>query len=398
MAAPALAEVKISGLLSTDIYWLSKDAASNTPGGVAAGTTTTYTDNTVFEINVYRPQNYVQAVYTNKDNTIGGRFRIRVGHNETGVNYANTVQDVDCQTSHMWWKFYPGAKVSIGSVPQVIGGAGAYLPHVGNYRGESGIVIVSIGYGNLHTSARNGIVLNWEFNKMFGLDVGLYDPANYNTGAATRGVTLGSSNAALATAPVEIKVPRIDVAVPIKYAGFKFNPKGSWITRSYDQVAANTDADYDVWAAGIDVTWSYGPFSAAGEYIVGKNLADANYSGSTGMGGIPYTSGGITKVADSDYDIWFISARYAITKKLRIKASYGYEQSENDVNPATTADDWLTERTHYGIGLDWFLAPNLICFPQIYTVDRGDSNKIGTGTTVDNGKTTVYGLQFQLLF
>jgi hypothetical protein len=395
MAAPALAEVKISGLLSTDIYWFSKDAAYN-QGGVPQGTAVTYTDTTVFEINVYRPQNYIQAVYTNKDNTIGGRFRIRAGLNENGLAPANS--EFDIQTSHMWWKFYPGAKVSIGSVPQIIGGAGAYLPHMGSNRSESGNIIVSIGYGNIHTSARSGIVLNWVFNKMVGLDVGLYDPANYNTGASTRGVTLGSSNPALATAPVEIKVPRIDIAVPIKYAGFKFNPKGSWITRKFDQVAVNTENSYDVWAMGIDVTWTYGPFSAAGDYVTGKNLADANYAGAIG-GGVPFTSSGITKISDADEDHWFLSARYAFTKKLRIKASYGQGKSENEVNPSITGDNVDITRTAYGLGLDWFLAPNLICFPQVMWFDRGDDNLNGDGLgKTDNGSSAVYGLQFQLLF
>lgn len=396
MAAPALAEVKVSGLLSTDIYWFDKSAEYN-QGGVAVGTPVTYSDTTVFEINVYRPQNYVQAVYTNKDNTVGGRFRIRVGHNETGVAYANTVNEVDCETSHMWWKFYPGAKVSIGSVPQVIGGAGAYLPHLGSNRSESGDIIVSIGYGNIHTSARNGLVLNWEFNKMVGLDVGLYDPANYNLGASTRGTGIGSSNPALATAPVEIKVPRIDVAVPIKWAGFKFNPKGSWITKKYEQVAVNTETSYDIWAAGIDITYSYGPFSAAFDFVTGKNLADANYAGGIGQA-IPYTTAGVTKIADADDDHWFISARYAFTKKLRIKASYGQGKSENEVDPSITTDNVETTRTAYGIGLDWFLAPNLICIPQIMIFDRGDDNLNGTGVKINNGESAVYGLQFQLLF
>jgi predicted porin len=388
MAAPALAEVKMSGVLTTDIYWRAQEAQL-LEGGRQQGAAATREDLTTFHINSDRPQNYLQATYTNKDNTVGGRFRIRIGLTSNNIAPAGT-DGPEFQTSHLWWKFYPGAKVSVGSVKQVIGGAGGLNALVGT----DAVTIVMIGYGNLHTSYRQGILLEWAFNKMVGLDVGLYRPANYNAGATIPGLDKAGN---AFNAPVEIKVPRIDIGVPIKWAGLKINPCGSWVTRKYSQVAPNSVDSYDVWAAGVDVTYSYGPLYLAGEYKVGENLADANYSGGV-LGGLAYVNAnGVTEVSDAEHDYWFISARYAITKKFRVRGSYGSTKVKRPGNPNITGDDQDIDRKGYGIAAEWFLAPNLVMMPEIYVQDAGDSNIIN-GVVTESGKQTIYGLLFQLLF
>jgi hypothetical protein len=391
MASPALAEIKISGQIATDFYWMKLDAER--VQAVAAGATANYDDQTTFHVDYYRPLNYIQFDYVNKDATIGAQVRIRHGHNETGVAWANTVNEIDTQTTHMWWKFYPGAKLSVGSVWQVIGGASTLQPVLACNESEFGLVVVQIGYGNLHTSYRNGLVLEWDFNKMFGLDFGLYDPANFNGGATIPGVL---KDGTAINAPVEVSVPRVDLGFPIRIAGFKIHPVGSWVTRDYSMVTNSTDS-YDVWAAGVDVTWSYGPLYVAGEYKFGDNLADANYSGGI-LGGLAYVdANGITQVSDAEHDLWFISARYAITQKFKIKGTYGQGKVKRDGNPAITTDDQDITRTGYGIGADWFMAPNLVLIPEIYVVDRGDDNTIN-GVKTDNGKVMVYGVQFRIMF
>ena len=58
IAMPAAADVKISGTISTDFYWLDIDRELRA-GGVAAGATMALDDRSEFQANIYRPQNYV---------------------------------------------------------------------------------------------------------------------------------------------------------------------------------------------------------------------------------------------------------------------------------------------------------------------------------------------------
>jgi len=403
LAMPAGAEVKITGAVSMDAYWSKLNAEKeNADAGnpVAHGATGALNDRTAFHMNTYRPLNYIRFTYTNKDGNLGGMMRIRSGWKDSATKYAGGAGtgEIEIYENYVWWKPMPGTKLTIGTQDQIVGGL-ATDTHLLGHQYESGTV-VGISWGNVvHTSVRDGIVLEQKINDMIGIEAGIFDPrdTDNNTGDNTLlGVLRGQTNGAQANR--QIVMPRFDLGVPIKFGNFQIKPKGSLMVTEFDQVGNNTaDDSYTTWIASIDARFEYGPLRLTGEYTIGENASGHNYSGPVGDNARAYVdANGIAHIADGEIEGWFISARYQFTKKLYFAASYGWQEGKNDVDPTNPNDDQLTERSAFGLMIAYSILPNFVMRPQWNQYNFGEDNKIGNGLLYDYGKIDCYGINFVL--
>lgn len=387
-ALPATAAVKMGGLITFDMYYVSTDQEYEA-GGVAQGATTTFNDRDEVLFNVYTPINYLKAEYASDDGTYGGRFTVYMGRKN------DAHWDVDGGYNYIWWKPMPDVRLTLGNQDQIVGGL-APAPFIGGNEGEESIIVVAICYGNIHTSTKMGVTANIKINEMVSLELGMYDPDDDGTPAVT---TIPSSNPALANANEENTIPRFDIGLPIKWGNFTFKPKASWVPRDFDQVAANSDDDYDVWALSIDGSFKYGPLTLSGEYTTAENLSDANHTGGWASNARTYVdNAGFTRISDCESDLWWLNLKWQISPQMALDIFYGELENDQPVSPMTAADDRYVERTTYGARFQYHIAPNFIVFPHVQILDQGDDNLWGVGVPIDNGKNSIVGLLFYLIF
>jgi hypothetical protein len=395
-AMPAMAALKITGATNLDLYWFDKDKEVNA-GGVAVGATTLVNDRTEFHMNTRRPNNYIQFAYTNDAGTLGSIMRLRHG----GADESSfAAEQTHFSKMYIWWKPSPSMQIQIGTINQIVGGLTPDTSNLGHQFGGTGGP-VGINFGNLHSSERNGIAIFQKINKNIGLEFGIYDPDDDN-GPAPGGAALPTLSGLSAAASEEIDLPRVDLGIPIKVGKFQTKPKFSIVNREFDQVVAGSEDSYTIWAASIDMRYTFGPLRLTGEYSFGENLADANH---TGAGGpitlraqnyvVPGTAS--TNFEDTEQDLWFLSARYNFSKSLAFLATYGESEAENDASPGTTGDDWKLEASYWSFVIEYKLFPNFRIYPTYSHFDRGDNN-LRAGTIVNNGEEEYYGLKFQLVW
>jgi hypothetical protein len=400
LAMPAGAELKITGSTSMDAYW-SNLSSEFENGGVAHGATGALNDRTAFHMNTYRPLNYIRFTYTNDDATAGIVMRLRTGWKDAADKPGSG--QMEMYDNNIWWKPMPGTKITIGTQNQIVGGYGMDT-HLLGHQYESGTV-VGITWGNtVHTSQRDGIVLQQKINDMIGIEAGIYDPRDVDTNTGDNqllGILQGQAGGANANR--QIVMPRFDLGVPIKFGNFRVKPKGSILVTEFDQVGSNTSDDsYTTWIASIDARFTYGPLRLTGEYTIGENTSGHNYSGPVGDNARGYVdANGIAQIADGEIEGWFISARYQFTKKLYFAASYGWQEGKNDINPAITTDDELTERSAVGFLMSYSILPNFLVRPQYNRYNYGEDNKRrndASNALYDDGTIDCYGVNFVLLW
>lgn len=402
IALPATAELKISGLASFDVYSHYQDDALKS-GGVVAGAVATVNDERTTQMNIWPYTNYIKFNYTNKDATLGSTTRIYMGRRNTGLasagktgaSVANWTFDVGA--NNIWWKPMPDVTLRFGSQGQIVGGRGG--PGI---IGGIDVTCCNIGAGNLHGSNRMGITADVKINDMVRLQIGVMDPHDDTTAALgtlprADSPTNDSTVAGFIAADEENSIPRFDIGLPIKFGSFSFKPKAGWLVRDFDQVAANSEDDYDTWVLSIDGAFTYGPLTLAGEYSIADNMSDSNFVGGSAANAKTFiNSSGFVQIEDNEADLWFLDLSWKLNPQMNLRLWYGEYEHENQVGPGT-GDDEERERTNYGIRFTYYITPNFQFRPAYNFWDFGDDN-ILAGVRTDSGKESVIGVGFLLVF
>lgn len=367
-ALPAMAEVKMGGLITLDVWRMTWDEKSQ--------------DRSTTQFEVYTPINYLKAEYNNDEKTLGARFTAYMGRTN------DAVWTYDGGYNYIWWKPQPNLRITAGNQDQIVGGSVGPPTHL-----KGSDIIVLITYGNLHTSTKLGITGDYKINDMVSLKVGVYDPDDDGTLPITLPAAAGATAAIDATA-----IPRIDFALPIKYkvAGTSIfvQPKGTFLNKSFDRVAAGSDDSFTITAFGLDGTVKFGPVTGMLEYMMCTNIAGANYTGGY-TGPMTYTdAAGNTKIEDTSTTLYWLGVNYAINPKMAIDVFYGSLTDTNDKYGGTL--EYERTRSSYGLRFRYSLFANFMIFPHLQFYDYGDTTVGGTAT--ENGTATQIGADFYLVF
>jgi hypothetical protein len=385
---PAMAKVTVGGRVALDWTYLDQDA-QQAVGGVPTGSTTT--SNGFKDMNFVVPWtlNRLNVKYASDDGALSAFIEWRGG----GPNDAS---GADGFLNYSWitWQITPSNQITFGK--QTTNFA-RFIPQqwVGTHVGT----IVGVGFGNVHHgTARTGIKGYWRMSDMIGLVWGLYDA---DVVAPSAGIALATTGVTAFGVAQENQLPRIDLALPIRFSWGRLEPSVTWSTATYDQFPPGAEDSYDMYGLSLGGTGSWGMFSATAEVTWGRNLGGGSYRGAEGARPVAYLdSAGNIKIADADVLAYLLDVGFKFGPN-KIDLYYLSIKYENDGDPsiAQTSDSAQYDFTQTMYGISWGIggAKGFTIRPELNFYDFDSSAQL-LGTTIDRGKEWLLGLQFQLVF
>jgi hypothetical protein len=390
--APAMAKMEFSGTIEAQMWYedLDGNAAAGgynkTVGGVQG-------DNGVDQtwIDLRNTGNTLKWLYTSEDKNIMGKVQLRPINAGEG-NY---------EEAWVQWQVSPMVQLRVGKGAQTYA-INAPLQWVG---ADTNAPVVGIGMGNIHGgSAREQIKLYIRPADNVRIEFAMIDPDNDNaevlrfapaTNAGINGETVREENV----------IPRFDLAVNFKIANFTFEPSLTWLQQEYDQVAAGSDDDITIWGYALGMKAAFGPVGITAEIAGGENLANGNtvtataltFNTAAAVGYIPVGSTNL-KIADSDIFAGFIDFSFKFGPAT-LHAIYGYQQVDNDGDPAVANDAGEFDQAYQMIvfNLPISVAKGFTITPEIAFYDYDDNAEVA-GAQIDYGDLFVIGVRFKLAF
>jgi hypothetical protein len=392
--APAMAKVTVGGMITTDVYYHDQ-SGEWTNGGVVQGAVNRDNGRSELNINPNFALNRLIVRYASDDKVLSGYIEFRYGMADQGNNF---------DPKYMWmdYKINEMVHFRVGRQP----GAFSVFTPTADALGYSDLYSLLVNYGNIQVTDADSVKLYWKFNDNVRLELQAEDP-NQDAGEAPAGFAAEPGG----VVREENDLPRFDIALPINFGNFKFEPAFTWLSQDYDQVAAGLEDSVDMWGLSLGASASFGPLTLSGEINYGQNLGDDSYGGAGGTPGwagiiangraVDHDGDGINEsIEDSDY----LGAWIQLAYKFGIatfQVAVGMEQIENDGTARLGGNDDIdTERWGIGVSLPISVAKGFIVCPAItyYDNDDGASDGVNNPLTVDYGDITIVGVQFMLVF
>jgi len=428
-SVPVFADLKFGGMITTEQFYWNVSKERRISGGLPEGASTAVDDISTTEISMPQTYNRFNVKYTSDDQKVGGFIELRYGGQKGGgdsvLGTANPTgeNNFNAELAYIDYQVNPRFALRVGRQPQTF----AFLvpgQEMGHNHGHSALS----GFGNVHGApSREAIKGFIKFNDYVRLEIAALNPDSDGNGAGgggwpspgTRGdlITNRTSPSGIAlpnlpaaaggVAAEENRIPRFDIAAPIKYRNFRIEPSFSWARSAYTEVATGSDDEYDSWGASIGVVAGFGAFTLTGEYTYGQNLGGHSYVGVSNGAPMTYLVGTAVKIRDTTSHSAWLQGDYRFGK-FGIQLLAGMEKAENDGNPdvARAADpaEFDITRMAYGLQVPIYLTKNLKVVPQVWYYDYGEDAKLG-GTAAnprrgdtDLGSETMVGALWMLVF
>jgi hypothetical protein len=225
----------------------------------------------------------------------------------------------------------------------------------------------------MSTTSIPGIAIEVKANDMVSVIVGLYDPDN--DGAPD--ITLrGDPNLTVGAVQEKTTIPRFDLAIPIKWGNFYIQPVFSYLKKKFDYVDPMCEDEETIWLFGASGSVQFGPVTVSAEYVHGKNIGDANYSGpgstsGTGTAAIYQDAAGYWKVGEITDNAWWAQIRWQATPQIAVQGAYGQWIGKGDHNPAVTTDDRHYKRSGWVANVWYAVGPNFFIVPSYSHLNLG---------------------------
>lgn len=389
----AMAKVEVGGEVTLDWTYISLDpeCAQWYIWGDPAGTPPTSDG---FEsMNFITPfLNRLFVRYTSDDGALVGFIELAGGES---LFY----DEVEFWYAYVQWQITPTNRITFGK--QTTNFA-RFWPN--QWVGYPLTTLWGIQFGNInHATTRTGIKGYWRISDMFGLVWGLWDTRLDLPGLGPIFFILpgGRPPPAWLFAEAENKLPRIDLALPIRFPWGRIEPSATWSRFEYDQLPWEGDASYNIWGFSLGTDASFRMFSFGAEITWGENLGGGNYRGAEGARPAFYVdSSGNTNVADAETIAWFVDVGFRFGSN-KINVMYGQKDTENDGDPsvprASDPFDFKLKMSFYGISWRIDVAKGFIIRPELMFYEWGNDTT-AYGKTFNRGKTWLLGLQFNLIF
>jgi hypothetical protein len=407
---PAVADVKIGGIVFTDFYYINRNEENAQYRGVVEADATradSYNVTTIQVPDITR----LYARWTNEDN-VGLYIELGLGQDEYGVDDSSSA-GINTRHAYGWWDITPNFQILAGhhttpfsplNPSQLLGTASGSLN------------IIGLGYGDFYSGRFAQVRGTFRFSKNLRLEVCLVDPNNNLRfiDPGDLGDEVQNNN----------KIPRFDFTLPIYIGDFRIYPGFLWQRSSVDNTtgvlaASNVDTDLDTYFASLGFRWGIGGFGLAAEGNYGQNIGNtrgtAGVSGSTQLTD-PVTGDEISIAAsnvgldangnyfrdDSNTFSGWVDLSYKFGSIVP-HVFFGYQKSEGD-NLKNEGTSMM-----FGISVPISVAKGMTIRPEIAWYDDGDDNKLDTRTVgytgtetgtikQDYGSYFIGGVQFQITF
>jgi hypothetical protein len=383
LAMPAMAKVTAGGRATLEWAYLSEDN-ERAAGGVPVGGSTTNNGFEEMTFTIPSTLNRLNLKYTSDDGALSAFIEVRGG----GGSEATTTGFI---YSWIQWQITPNNSITFGR--QTTNFA-RFIPN--QWVGTHQTTILGVGFGNVnHTTQKTGIKGYWRISDMFGLVWGLYQAQVSGespglivvTGAGVIGNLTDSEN----------KLPRVDLALPIRFPWGRIEPSVTFAKAEYDQVLTGDDS-YTMYGLSLGAEGSFGMFSFVAEITSGQNLGGGSYRGAEGDLPVyyPNPSTGVGTIADGSSLAWFVDLGFKFGPS-KVDVMYGQIEYENDEGPASFPNLYKYTQSFYGISWAIGVAKGFTIRPELMFYDFDKDAQIA-GSTIDRGKEWLLGLQFMLVF
>jgi hypothetical protein len=388
-----MAKLEFSGLFQLDVFYedISDEQAA---GGVVQGTVNRDNGSERTWIDLAGTGNRLYWRYTSDDKKIISYWQYRPVISALELAWVQ-------------WELSPMFRLRFGQSEQTF----AILAPSQTVGRDGAAPIVGIGWCNIHGgSARQQVKAYIYPAENVRIEFAAIDPDN-DGGEAVAAFPASGANGE--TVREENTIPRLDLAVNFKVANFTIEPSVTWLSQDYDQVAAGSDDEVDIWGAALGVSAGFGPVTIKAEIATGENLGDGNYVGANFSATEPEPGNAIDGVAvgyDSNGD--GVNDRIEDTEVLgywidvgfkfgpaTLHVMYGALDMENDGDPSVAGDAGEFERKtqFYGVNLPISVAKGWTIKPEIMYYDWDDDATVG-GNKFDYGDQTMVGVGFILKF
>ena len=391
-SVPAMAEVKIGGIIFTDFYYLDRDESNARYRGVGDGTASF--NNTAIQLpNITR----LYARWTNEDN-VGMYIEFGLGQNtgdtiRQGGQYTAIDADTAAGIRHAygWWDVNPMFQIMAGKSTTPFSPLNP-SQLLGTRSGS--VNIIGVGYGDYYSGRFTQVRGTFKFNQIARLEIALVDP-NGTAAAGSYGPWQGFEGKDYQTSTT---IPRIDISVPIYLGPVHLYPGFLYQRRTVDMLGglnSGVDDNIDTYIGSLGFKFGYGPFGLEGEGQWGKNWGNTRsligVSPSVMYSGARLMSNGEIEDAET-YSFWvdFYYKFGPVTPHV----IYGEQKSKVKENVGLSDIEAKTQM--YGISVPVALAKGFQIRPELMWYDDGDAT-VG-GNYNDYGKYMIAGVQFQITF
>ena len=379
---PAMAKVKVGGIVFTDFYYLDRDKENAHFWGQGNGDDS-YSNTTIQVPNITR----LYARWTNEDN-VGMYIEWGLGQKASGIEGSSDDDGSFLRHAYGWWDVNPMFSLLVGKTTTPFS---PLNPSQLLGTRDGSLNIIGAGYGEFYSGRFAQVRGTFRFGKMARLEVALVDQHGGNQGPWT----YKEDN---------MWIPRVDIGVPLYFGPIHVYPSFLWNYKTVDQAQPAVDDNITTWVGSIATKMGFGPFGLSAEGQYGQNWG--NTRGLIGIGfpqqiSAAHLTSNDTNIEDAKTWGFWIDASWkfgSITPHI----IWGMMNTENeDYNPTTNTNyDVEGQTMMLGISVPIDLAKGFRIRPEVFWYDDGDKDYSGTGApeNVNLGKYLVAGVQFQITF
>ncbi|MBW1779773.1 MAG: porin [Deltaproteobacteria bacterium] len=385
---PAMAKVKIGGIIFTDFYYIDRDKENALARGIGDGKTS-YNTTAIQLPNITR----LYGRWTNEDN-VGMYIEFGIGQTGGAIDDASD-NGVGLRHAYGWWDVNPMFQIMAGKSTTPFSPLNP-SQLIGTRSGE--VNIIGVGYGDFYSGRFVQVRGTFNFGKVARLAIALVDPNGKLAAGDLHPVTSGVNNTT---------IPRIDIGVPLYLGPVHLYPGFCYQHRSYDNSTYGgkpIDNNINSYIGSLGAKLGVGPFGLAAEGNWGKNWA--NMRGLAGVSpSVAWRADGVNpisaatvdasnKIHDAETYSWWVDLSFKFGP-VTPHVMYGQQKSKNVLIGTNTKVEAKTQMVGFSVPID--LAKGFRIRPECMWYDDGDGQVAGSKST-DFGKYAIYGVQFQITF
>ncbi|MDZ7698336.1 MAG: porin [Deltaproteobacteria bacterium] len=387
-AVPAMADVKIGGIVFTDFYYLDRDKENAAFRGLGDGSTS-YNVTGIQVPNITR----LYARWTNEDN-VGLYIEFGVGQDGGNLDGSSS-NGAGLRHAYGWWDVNPMFQIMAGKSTTPFSPLNP-SQLLGTRSGS--VNIIGVGYGDYYAGRFAQVRGTFKFGKAARLEIALVDPNGTMAGGTFNTYNAWPVGPWFDYSANNTVIPRIDIGVPIYLGPIHLYPGFLWQDRKVDKPVGldggPVDDSVTTWIGSIGVKMGFGPFGFAGEFNYGENWGNTRgLAGVTPASLLAFASlKSDNNIEDAETYSFWVDFSYKLGP-VTPHFIYGQMKTKNKFD--TLDMEAKTQMIGFSVPID--LAKGFRVRPEVMWYDDGDLDVSGHGSA-DFGKYAIYGVQFQITF
>jgi len=382
-SVPAMADVKIGGIIFTDFYYLNRDKENlfNPQRGAQS-----YGNTAIQLPNITR----LYGRWTNEDN-VGMYIEFGLGQGSGALALGSSDDNYSAVIRHAygWWDVNPMFQIMAGHSTTPFSPLNP-SQLLGTRSGS--VNIIGVGYGDYYAGRFVQVRGTFKFSPAVKLEIALVDPNGIMAYGDDFPTNYGAQNT---------MVPRIDVSLPLYLGPVHLYPGFLWQNRGVDDPTWNgrpADDNVTTWIATLGGKFGMGPFALSGEFNYGENWGNTR-----GLAGASMPARIASASIKQDNNLnnaetwsWWVDLSYKFGP-VAPSLIFGMMHSDNTTGIGGMDYDEEAESMMYGISVPITLAKGFTLRPELMWYDDGDLD-ITSQPSQNLGKYSIFGVQFQITF